>query len=267
MPQVRPMGLLFNPDGSYPTDISQPQIRYGGGLDGPGSQGNGPGITALQSRPIAQPQATAQKQPTIKNQSKYSQILAAVKKRMAKGGRVGYADGSQPQITQQQVAMVLTMLKKGADMSTISSIVGIPEQQIQMIVSKLQQNIQQRAKGGIASYQKGGMSSPNPDAERDSLARELFGKPLHQLTPQELEQLQEYIINKQAKGGIQEIDYRDRGGYVPPIGKKERADDIPALLSNNEFVFTARAVRNAGGGDVKQGAKKMYAIMKKLEGK
>jgi hypothetical protein len=39
------------------------------------------------------------------------------------------------------------------------------------------------------------------------------------------------------------------------------------MLSNNEFVFTANAVRNAGGGDVKEGAKKMYALMKKLEGK
>ena len=70
------------------------------------------------------------------------------------------------------------------------------------------------------------------------------------------------------KGGkIPEIDYRDKGGYVPPIGKKERADDIPAMLSNNEFVFTANAVRNAGKGDVKEGAKKMYALMKHLEGK
>jgi len=67
------------------------------------------------------------------------------------------------------------------------------------------------------------------------------------------------------RGGIPEIDYRDKGGYVPPIGKKERADDIPAMLSNNEFVFTANAVRNAGGGDVKAGAKKMYALMKQLE--
>ena len=70
------------------------------------------------------------------------------------------------------------------------------------------------------------------------------------------------------KGGhIPEIDYRDNGGFVPPIGKKERADDIPAMLSNNEFVFTAKAVRNAGKGDVKKGAKEMYALMKKLEGK
>jgi len=73
------------------------------------------------------------------------------------------------------------------------------------------------------------------------------------------------MLPQLARGGISEIDYRDKGGYVPPIGKKERADDIPAMLSNNEFVFTANAVRNAGGGDVKAGAKKMYALMKQLE--
>ena len=67
--------------------------------------------------------------------------------------------------------------------------------------------------------------------------------------------------------GVHEIDYRKTGGYVPPIGVKEKADDIPAMLSNNEFVFTADAVRKAGGGDVKEGAKRMYALMKHLEGK
>jgi hypothetical protein len=40
--------------------------------------------------------------------------------------------------------------------------------------------------------------------------------------------------------GIAELDYRDEGGFVPPIGIKERADDIPAMLSNNEFVFTCK---------------------------
>ena len=187
-----------------------------------------------------------------------------------KGGRVGFADGSSPQISQQQVAMIVTMLKKGADMSTISSIVGIPQEQVRMIVDKIQQGIQQKAPGGIAGYSGGGMTSPrsdpSPDAERNDLALKLFGKPLHQLTPEELDQLHEYIMNKQAKGGIMEIDYRDKGGFVPPIGKKERADDIPAMLSNNEFVFTANAVRNAGRGNVKEGARKMYALMKKLEG-
>jgi hypothetical protein len=65
--------------------------------------------------------------------------------------------------------------------------------------------------------------------------------------------------------GVKEIDYRKKGGFVPPIGIKEKADDIPAMLSNNEFVFTADAVRGAGKGSVNEGAKKMYALMKKLE--
>ena len=66
--------------------------------------------------------------------------------------------------------------------------------------------------------------------------------------------------------GVREIDYRENGGFVPPIGIKEKADDIPAMLSNNEFVFTADAVRGAGNGNVKEGAKKMYAMMKMYEG-
>jgi hypothetical protein len=65
--------------------------------------------------------------------------------------------------------------------------------------------------------------------------------------------------------GIMELDYRKEGGFVPPIGIKEKADDIPAMLSNNEFVFTANAVRNAGGGDVDRGAQRMYSLMKNLE--
>jgi hypothetical protein len=69
------------------------------------------------------------------------------------------------------------------------------------------------------------------------------------------------------QAGITELDYRKKGGFVPPIGVKEKADDIPAMLSNNEFVFTANAVRNAGGGSVKKGAKKMYSLMRQLEGR
>jgi hypothetical protein len=66
--------------------------------------------------------------------------------------------------------------------------------------------------------------------------------------------------------GVKEIDYRQSGGFVPPIGVKEKADDIPAMLSNNEFVFTADAVRAAGGGNVNKGAQKMYQLMNQLEG-
>ena len=63
--------------------------------------------------------------------------------------------------------------------------------------------------------------------------------------------------------GGREMDLRT-GGFVP-IGKKERADDVPARLSKNEFVMTADAVRAAGGGDVNKGAQRMYNVMNNLE--
>jgi len=72
---------------------------------------------------------------------------------------------------------------------------------------------------------------------------------------------------RENQAGVREMDFRNTGGFVPPIGVKEKADDIPAMLSNNEFVFTADAVRAAGGGSVNKGAQKMYALMKQLEGK
>ena len=84
------------------------------------------------------------------------------------------------------------------------------------------------------------------------------------------------IFEKKAKGGRigaeegglmnlggKEMDLRG-GGFVP-IGKKERADDVPARLSKNEFVMTADAVRAAGGGSVNKGAKRMYELMNNLE--
>ena len=82
-------------------------------------------------------------------------------------------------------------------------------------------------------------------------------------------------LNYAANGGIigfadggepaMEMDYRG-GGFIP-VGAKERADDVPARLSKNEFVMTADAVRAAGGGNVNKGAKKMYSLMNALEAK
>ena len=65
--------------------------------------------------------------------------------------------------------------------------------------------------------------------------------------------------------GITELDLRETGGFIPPVGVQEKADDIPAMLSNNEFVFTADAVRGMGGGDVNKGAQRLYDQMKMLE--
>ena len=91
-------------------------------------------------------------------------------------------------------------------------------------------------------------------------------------------EVKDYITmrDNKAKGGIiglnmggsvlpsgGEMDYR-QGGMIP-MGSKERADDVPARLSKNEFVMTADAVRAAGGGSVNEGAKRMYEVMNNLE--
>jgi len=71
-----------------------------------------------------------------------------------------------------------------------------------------------------------------------------------------------------AEGGLMNLGGKEmdlRGGGFVPIGKNEKADDVPARLSKNEFVMTADAVRGAGGGDVNEGARRMYQTMDKLE--
>lgn len=81
------------------------------------------------------------------------------------------------------------------------------------------------------------------------------------------------------------LRFMREGGFVPPVGFSQggtkdfprkngpingpgtgTSDSIPAMLSDGEFVFTAKAVRNAGGGSRRKGAKRMYSLMKKLEG-
>lgn len=82
------------------------------------------------------------------------------------------------------------------------------------------------------------------------------------------------LYSKKAEGGVMDLKMGGmpaemdlRGGGFVPIGAKEKADDVPARLSKNEFVMTADAVRAAGGGSVNKGAKRMYDLMNKLEAK
>ena len=66
-------------------------------------------------------------------------------------------------------------------------------------------------------------------------------------------------------GGMEvEADMRYEGGFMP-YGEKPKADDVPARLSKNEFVFTDEAVAGMGGGDVNVGAERLYNMMKQLE--
>jgi len=85
---------------------------------------------------------------------------------------------------------------------------------------------------------------------------------------EESKMIYDALRNRKADGGIMDLgglekDYRE-GGFVP-LGAEERADDVPARLSKNEFVFTADAVRAAGQGDIDQGAEVMQNMMDNLE--
>ena len=82
------------------------------------------------------------------------------------------------------------------------------------------------------------------------------------------EKIKEKVTVEAKDGGLMDLGGKEmdlRGGGFVPIGKKERADDVPARLSKNEFVMTADAVRAAGGGSVNKGAKRMYNLMNTLE--
>ena len=127
------------------------------------------------------------------------------------------------------------------------------------------------AKGGRIEYAEGGSSSIEQQKRENYF----------DLKRDEFMSLSEYLLSPmsdadlrsgKAEGGIMnlkmggvpaEMDLRG-GGFVP-IGAKEKADDVPARLSKNEFVMTADAVRAAGGGSVNKGAKRMYDLMNKLE--
>ena len=117
------------------------------------------------------------------------------------------------------------------------------------------------ANGGRIGYQEGGIG----DLIKQTTQQEFFGTPMMAMGGRIGYAMGAEVPVRENQAGIKELDYRDTGGFVPPIGIKERADDIPAMLSNNEFVFTADAVRNAGGGDENLGAQRMYTLMKQLE--
>ena len=104
-----------------------------------------------------------------------------------------------------------------------------------IIGSNYQTGTEGRKDGGRMGYQEGG--DAEPVAKKTMPLLDMDGK---------------------------EKDYRETGGFVD-IGRMERADDVPARLSKNEFVFTADAVRNAGEGDIDKGAEVMYNMMKNLE--
>ena len=141
-------------------------------------------------------------------------------------------------------------------------------------VMKTKFDFEMKAKGGRIGY-KGGA---NRVSELLILRDELIGKgedvsdieaEIFQLTGKTFRSvggISDIPTGKIRKNnaGVVERDYRDEGGFVP-VGIKERADDVPAMLSKNEFVMTADAVRGIGNGSVEEGSKKLYNTMKQAE--
>ena len=141
----------------------------------------------------------------------------------------GYGIDLEPDV----IEMIIDMNKKGIDIDTISSVTGTDSSSISNVIDMLNMNIEQKAYGGRIGKQEGGIMATDEASEMIDM------------------------------GGM-EKDFRNEGGFVA-MGGKERADDVPARLSKNEFVFTADAVRNAGGGDIDKGAEVMENLMSNLE--
>ena len=202
------------------------------------------------------------------------------------GGRIGYSNGSED-YEKRFMELVAELREAGFTQ----------EQAIEEARDRLSKDM---ADGGRIGYSEGMnmkmASAPDPMDSLNDMAQMLFGKNLDQLTDEEYIELLDaardgasdggrigYAMGDtaednamQASGvmglplnknpaGVTELDLRETGGFIPPVGVKEKADDIPAMLSNNEFVFTADAVRGMGDGDVNKGAQRMYDMMKKLE--
>jgi len=141
-------------------------------------------------------------------------------------------------------------------------------------------DIANMAMGGRIGFDNGGImmaSAPSLEDSRNEMSLMLFGKPLHELTDEELEILNESSKRKPKsrvlaqEGGIMDLggmekDYRNTGGFVD-IGEYEKKDDVPARLSVNEFVMTADAVRGMGDGDIDLGAQRMENLMGAMENK
>ena len=112
------------------------------------------------------------------------------------------------------------------------------------------------------------MPKRKPPKEVQKRKEKNFKKAKPALEKESADMVEDLIRSKKAGGGLMNLGGMEmdlRGGGFVPIGAKEKADDVPARLSKNEFVFTADAVRAAGGGSVEKGAQKMYNTMKQLE--
>ena len=193
------------------------------------------------------------KQADLNRQGSVGQFYAA------DGGRIGYAGGSgRPPITMGQVPQAPPQM---------------PAPQVPQTPMPAPQPNRMRGMPGGMNPMMGGMpGGMNP--MMNPMMRGMPGKRIGYADGTVCVPKKAYPWPKEERvtaqeGGLMDLggmekDYRNDGGFVP-LGGEEKADDVPARLSKNEFVFTADAVRGAGDGDIDKGAEIMENIMKNLE--
>ena len=177
----------------------------------------------------------------------------------AHGGRAGLMNGGEPgqeQIEQMLMAEYVKYKNQCGKLSFEDFVQAVMQAQQQPEGAGMEQPQE------VAMAANGGLMREDEDeyAYNPQAAMRMYKRPGKQEGGiMETEEASEMID----MGGM-EKDYRETGGFVE-IGGKERADDVPARLSKNEFVFTADAVRAAGGGDIDKGSEVMQNLMDNLE--
>jgi len=220
------------------------------------------------------------------------------------GGRIGYAGGgdmahrlselikksnagtitSEEENEMEQLEIMLDYGPGEKDGGRIGYRFGTPDTDVEIMDEEFVGDNELKMEEGvqIGPMAGGGDRGWRAQMLAEDLAQEQYGKEFYDLSHDK--QMEIYTIAldmidsggmakggriRKAPGGIMNLgglekDYRTTGGFVP-IGGRERADDVPARLSKNEFVMTADAVRAAGGGSINKGAQLMYDTMKNLE--
>jgi len=182
----------------------------------------------------------------------------------ANGGRIGYASGMRVEDEEEETSLGLpTLMRRGYANGEMVEAEGpqLPPEAEKFLRQEYQKYV---AQGGDLSYPEfKQLVLQQASGEQGPEQEEIM------TTESETVQTEPQMPMMMAEGGLMDLggmekDYRAEGGFVP-IGAKEKADDVPARLSVNEFVFTADAVRNAGGGDIDKGAEVMENLMDHLE--
>jgi len=182
------------------------------------------------------------------------------------GGRIGYAGGGSedPMLVDEYKKYVFEMEEQGLQPMSFEEFKA--------------QALAGMASGGRAGYYAGGQSIPSKNSMEDArktAMQDRLGGITEVMKQADLYRQGDVGQMYMAEGGPTqeagimnlggvEKDYRETGGFVP-IGKEEKADDVPARLSLNEFVMTADAVRGMGEGDIDKGAERMEDLMDTLE--